>query len=66
MTMDWMIVEPSLEQKLTLECTCRGVLEQTDLEQMQSLCIALVKQNWYQGQLLKQAVSHIAQFDEPI
>ena len=66
MTMDWMIVEPSLEQKLTLECTCRGVLEQTDLEQMQSLCIALVKQNWYQGQLLKQAVSHIAQLDEPI
>ena len=64
--MDWMIVEPSLEQKLTLECTCRGVLEQTDLEQMQSLCIALVKQNWYQGQLLKQAVSHIAQLDEPI
>ena len=66
MTMDWMIVEPSLEQKLTLECTCRGVLEQNDLEQMRSLCIALLKQNWYQGQLLKQAVSHIAQFDEPI
>lgn len=63
MTMDWMIVEPSLEQKLTLECTCRGVLEQTDLEQMQSLCIALVKQNWYQGQLLSQAVNHIAHLD---
>ena len=66
MTMDWMIVEPSLEQKLTLECTCRGVLEQTDLEQMQSLCIALVKQNWYQTQLLRQAVNHIAQFDGSI
>lgn len=64
--MDWMIVEPSLEQKLTLECTCRGVLEQTDLEQMQSLCIALVKQNWYQTQLLRQAVNHIAQFDGSI
>lgn len=66
MTMDWMIVEPSLEQKLTLEHTCRGVLKQTDLEQMQSLCIALVKQNWYQTQLLRQAVNHIAQFEESI
>jgi hypothetical protein len=66
MTMDWMIVEPSLEQKLTLECTCRRVLEQTDLKQMQSLCIALVKQNWYQAQLLRQAVNHIAQFDGSI
>lgn len=62
--MDWMIVEPTLEQKLTLECTCRGIMEQSDLREMQALCIALTKQNWHQGQLLKQAVGHIAQLDE--
>jgi hypothetical protein len=61
--MDWMVVEPTLEQKLTLECTCRGIMEQTDLKQMQVLCVALTKQNWHQAQLLKQAVSHIAQLD---
>lgn len=61
--MEWMIVEPSLEAKLTLECTCRGIQEATDLEQIQALCIALTKQNWYQGMLLKQAVTHIAQLD---
>ena len=61
--MDWLIVEPTLEQKLTLECTCRGIMEQTDLEQMQALCVALTKQNWHQGMILKQAVQHIAQLD---
>ena len=44
----------------------QGHLGANDLEQMQSLCIALVKQNWHQGQLLKQAVGYIAQFDEAI
>jgi hypothetical protein len=63
MTMDWMIVEPSLEQRLTLECTCRGISEATDLREVQALCIALTRQNWHQGMILKQAVQHIAQLD---
>ena len=63
MTMDWMIVEPTLEQKLTLECTCRGIMEATDIEEVQALCIALTKQNWHQGMILKQAVQHIAHLD---
>jgi hypothetical protein len=61
--MDWLTVEPTLESSLTLECTCRGIQAATDLEEMQSLCIALTRQNWYQAQLLKQAVSHIAEMD---
>ena len=61
--MDWLIVEPTLEQKLNLECTCRGIMQQTDLEQMQVLCVALTKQNWHQSMILKQAVQHIAQLD---
>ena len=61
--MDWMIVEPTLEQKLTLECTCRGIQEATNFDELQALCIALTKQNWHQTMLLKQAVEKIAQFD---
>ena len=58
-----MIIDPSLEQKLNLECTCRRVNQETDVDYLQSLCIALVKQNWHQGILLKQAVEHIAHLD---
>lgn len=61
--MEWMIVDPSLESKLTLECTCRGVQEATDLGEIQELCVSLLRQNWYQGMLLKQAVNHIAEHD---
>jgi len=61
--MHWMIIDPSLEQKLNLECTCRRVNEETDVGHLQSLCIALVKQNWHQAILLKQAVEHITHLD---
>jgi len=64
--MDWMIINPSLEQKLSLECTCRRVHEEKDVDHLQSLCIALIKQNWHQGKLLKQAVEHIASLDKAI
>ena len=61
--MDWLTVEPTLESTLTLECTCRGIQQATNLEEVQNLCIALTRQNWYQEQLLKQAISHIAEMD---
>ena len=38
MTMDWMIIEPSLEAKLHLECSCREIREAKDLEAIQNLC----------------------------
>ncbi len=58
--MDWMVIEPSLEAQLNLECSCRGVKEGTDLVEIQSLCVALIQQNFYQGLMLRQAVNHIA------
>jgi len=64
--MDWMIIDPSLEQKLNLECTCRRVHEEKDVDHLQSLCVALIKQNWHQSILLKQAVQHIASLDKAI
>mgnify|MGYP003108478027 CR=1 FL=1 len=58
--MDWMIIEPSLEAQLNLECSCRGIRESKDLVQVQQLCVALMQQNFYQGLMLRQAVNHIA------
>ena len=64
--MDWMIIKPSLEAQLNLECTCRGIKNATDLAQVQNLCVALIQQNFYQGLMLRQAVSHIASLDASI
>ena len=61
--MDWMIIEPSLEQKLNLECTCRGVKQATDLAEMRNLCVALMQQNFYQGLMLRQAVARIGSLE---
>ena len=64
--MDWMVIKPSLEAQLNLECSCRGIKEATDLTQVQNLCVALMQQNFYQGLMLRQAVNHIASLDKAI
>jgi|GEM_PF-3201208 len=61
--MDWMIIEPSLEQKLNLECSCRGIKEATDLAEMRNLCVALMQQNFYQRLMLRQAVTRIGSLE---
>ena len=61
--MDWMSIEPSLEQKLNLECTCRGIKQATDLAEMRNLCVALMQQNFYQGLMLRQAVTRIGSLE---
>ena len=58
--MDWMVIKPSLEAQLNLECSCRGIKEGTDLAQVQNLCVALMQQNFYQGLMLRQAVNRIS------
>ena len=64
--MDWMIIEPSLEAQLKLECSCRGIKETKDLAEVRNLCVALLQQNFYQGLMLRQAVNHIASLDKAI
>ena len=61
--MDWMIIEPSLESRLAVECTCRAISETTDFDQVRDLCVALTRQNWHQSLLLKQAVTHIGSLE---
>ena len=60
---DWMVVTQSLEEELELERNVRGIYKCSGLEEIQKLCEALVRQNWHQTKLLKQAVNHIAEED---
>jgi hypothetical protein len=63
---DWMIVEQTLEEELGLERSVREIESCSDIEILSQLCVALARQSWHQSKLLKQAVSHIASFDESI
>jgi hypothetical protein len=60
---DWMVVNQSLEEELELERSVRGIYRCDGVEEIQKLCESLVRQNWHQTKLLKQAVHHIAEMD---
>ena len=61
--MQWMIAEQSLYEELRMERSIRSVYSTEDLEEVQGLCAALVRQNWHQRKLLSQAVGRIAEMD---
>lgn len=61
--MKWMIAEQSLYEELRMERSIRSVYNTQDLEEVQGLCAALVRQNWHQRKLLSQAVGRIAEMD---
>ena len=58
--MDWMVIKPSLEAQLNLECSCRGIKETKNLSEVRDLCVALMQQNFYQGLMLRQAINRIS------
>ena len=60
---EWMIVNQSLEEELELERNVRDVQGCTDEDALKTLCVSLVRTNWHQAKLLKQAVGHIGQLD---
>lgn len=60
---DWMVVHQSLEEELELERNVRDVKNCTDEDALKSLCVSLVRTNWHQAKLLKQAVGHIGELD---
>ncbi len=60
---DWMVVNQSLEEELELERNVRDVQGCTDGDALKALFVSLVRTNWHQAQLLKQAVGHIGQLD---
>ncbi len=63
---DWMIVEQSLEEELELERTVRDVKNCGDEDALKQLCVSLVRTNFHQAKLLKQAVGHIGSLDAAI
>ena len=60
---DWMVIHQSLEEELELERNVRDVQNCSDEDALKSLCVSLVRTNWHQAKLLKQAVGHIGQID---
>ena len=58
-----MIVNQSLEEELELERNVRNVQGCTDKDALKTLCVSLVRTNWHQAKLLKQAVGHIGELD---
>ena len=60
---EWMVVNPSLQQQLELEKTVRDVTSYHDTEKVRSLCASLMRQNYYQQQLIRQATGHIARLE---
>lgn len=61
--MKWMIAEQTLHEELMMERSVRSIYNTEDIEEVQGLCAALVRQNWHQRKLLGQAVSRIADMD---
>ena len=60
---DWMVVHQSLEEELELERNVRDVQNCSDEDALKTLCASLVRTNWHQAKLLKQAVGHIGELD---
>ena len=57
--MDELLVRPSLEQELEIERKSREILEMDDNKELADLAIALLKQNWAQGEVLTASFSRI-------
>ena len=61
--MTWMIAVQTLHEELAMERSVRSIYKTEDLEEIQGLCAALIRQNWHQRKLLGQDVSRIADMD---
>ena len=55
-----MVVEPSLEEELTIERSVREIEDCDNADVLSQLCVSMLRTQSHQSQLLKQAVSHIA------
>ncbi len=60
---DWLTVTPTLEEELRIEADCRAILQDEKHEEVAKLCSSLNRQVWLQRQMLKQAISKIAEME---
>jgi len=63
-SMEWMYVTQTLEEELTLERSIREIEDCENIDVLSQLCVAMARQQWHQGKLLKQAVGHIAGLEQ--
>lgn len=63
---DWMIVNLSLEQQLSLEKEARIPYHTEDIGKIRQLCGQLIRQNRHQQILLNQAVGRITELEAMI
>ena len=59
----WMLYEVPLTQELQLETAIREVAAHEDKEKIRDLCTSLMRQNFHQEQLLRNAIHHISQLE---
>lgn len=59
----WMIVEQTLEEELSLERSVREIEDCENIDVLSRLCVAMARQSWHQGKLLRQAVERVAELE---
>ena len=62
-SLEWMVVEQSLEEELTLERSVREIEDCENIDVLSQLCVAMARQHWHQGKLLKQAVERVGELE---
>ena len=60
---DWLIVQPSMEQELKLELQERAILLSDDHQETANLCASLWRQNWYKDEVLKNCLGRIGELE---
>ena len=60
---DWMVVEQSLEEELSLERSIREIEDCENIDVLSRLWVAMARQQWHQGKLLKQAVMRVTELE---
>jgi hypothetical protein len=59
-SMEWMHITQTVEEELTLECSIREIEDCENIDVLSQLCVAMARQQWHQGKLLKQAIGQIS------
>jgi hypothetical protein len=55
-----MVVEPTLSEQFILERSIREIEDCDNIDVLSQLCVAMARQQWHQGKLLKQAIGQIS------
>ena len=63
---DWLIVQPSMEQELKLEVEERAILVSDNHKETAELCASLWRQNWYKDEVLKNCLGRIGELEGKI